>query len=222
MSKKILSLALITLMITSLLIGCGYRKSPFKSAEKKKTEEAVEKLEKATGSANSKLDEFAEEQKKETTNSDSQEKYSFVLDGKQYVLPMSFSELASDGWVMDDDGTTLLKKNQQSNLRYITKDNGPKLCIKVANLTDTPTALSDSSVIYILCENEQFDFSASGLKIGDTKSDMENIFGVCEDVNEDLNTTTIYRYVESAYQSYKINTSKEDIIQKIEIQNPGF
>ena len=132
-------------------------------------------------------------------------KMTYSLLGKNYLLPTSYQELKSEGWILEDDASFVLESGKFIKNRFVR--NGPYILeLSFYNPSNAPQTLEDSLVSSLASENRTFgQDKASDIIIHDVINFDSDIETIIDELGE-------YDLEESA--QFKTYTFKHDALSK--------
>ena len=157
----------------------------------------------------------AETEPLEITMSEELEDLTFILGGKVYTLPMSYADLAADGWMTEELSVIINGKPQ----KYVDKmigghseyslsivKNGNKVFCCVYNPSGDSRAIKDCVVISVSAnEQNNADFVlAKEIKVGASMEAVRSAYGI---PNEAASVYLLYKFTNGCYVRFGYNVS---------------
>lgn len=125
------------------------------------------------------------------SDTDSSANASFLLEGKEYTLPIDFSELTADGWTTTTDVEHELGSMTETavHMRKEGTDDSCWLDTYVFNGSDNTKKIKDCQICMVMItrsSSEGISFELSnGLKPGDDQAAVSGIMGEPDDSSDD-------------------------------------
>ena len=109
--------------------------------------------------------------------SDIEQQYCFSLDGVDYRLPVKFSELAKDGWTIDENYEDIILDSLSYTYAYINKGNN-EIPVYFLNGTEGEKHIQDGDIVEMQVDNS-VDFSLlNGPQFGNTVKEVLDMYGL--------------------------------------------
>ena len=105
------------------------------------------------------------------------QQFCFSLDGKEYHLPVKFSQLAEEGWSIDDYYADIILESRYYSYAHIKK--GDKdIEVSILNASEEAKAIQDCDIVELRVMSD-IDFKLiNGPQFGDTVKEVMNRYGV--------------------------------------------
>ena len=124
-----------------------------------------------------------------------------TIDGKNYVLPVPFTELEADGWVLDSATDTYISGD--SSIETKMEKNGNRIEIKLENFSRDAIMPKYGCISKITVEEDYYTGDATfvgGLKLGDEEQKIRDLYSDLGDSFSETDYSVFKSFTASLYE----------------------